>query len=159
FLSVGQFDERLRSLEDLDWFIRFGKLGGRLHVVPHLDTIVLREGRARNYAEVRRACDLISDKFQNVESVAISQKHLRSLNAYLHLELAAAEYSHGRWGRAIVSFIKSFGARMRLQRSVRPYWLETQNVPLAIERAYDAMVQAADISKEPACEILIVVYS
>ena len=48
FLQIGLFDERLRALEDLDWFIRFGQFGGQLHVAPEVDAIVLRRLEPRN---------------------------------------------------------------------------------------------------------------
>ena len=40
FAVVGDLDERLRRLEDLDWFVRFGKAGGQLRAAQSFDCVV-----------------------------------------------------------------------------------------------------------------------
>jgi glycosyltransferase involved in cell wall biosynthesis len=159
FLRVGPFDERLRSLEDLDWFMRFGELGGHVHVVPHLDVIVLRARQPQKLTYLAGACELIAGKF---EESRLSVGERRLLRAYLYLEQASAQFYSGRLLRAIAFALRSWATRFRIQTSVSQYWVRSKTIPPAIADAYDVMRAAlptVEASKLSNCEILFVVYS
>jgi glycosyltransferase involved in cell wall biosynthesis len=64
FLRVGRFDERLPRLQDLDYFVRFVRGGGRLVVPPHEGALCRyhKSDIGRDAGEIRRCNRLIYEK-------------------------------------------------------------------------------------------------
>jgi hypothetical protein len=84
FDRVGAFDERLRRFEDFDWFIRFGQLGGQLHVCDYLGAVVAPSNRA-GYEKVIEAARMIADKTSENPAHALTAAEQRKFSAYLEL--------------------------------------------------------------------------
>lgn len=64
FLKAGRFDERLPRLQDLDYFVRFVRGGGRLVAPPHKGPLCRyhKSDIGRDAAEIRRCNELIFEK-------------------------------------------------------------------------------------------------
>ena len=138
FQRVGPYDTRLRVLEDLDWFTRFGRAGGRLHVVPITDVIVLRNERDRSVV-TQNAIEILLNKFGPGGPSELPQTEFRHLRAYLHLERCSYEFARGNYLSAVSSAGKSIALKVRPRRSVMRYWDRSAAVPDMIQRTYGHM--------------------
>jgi glycosyltransferase involved in cell wall biosynthesis len=65
FRAIGSFDERLPRLQDLDYFIRFVRAGGRLVTPAGDESLCLyhKSDLGRDAREIRRCNDLIFEKY------------------------------------------------------------------------------------------------
>jgi glycosyltransferase involved in cell wall biosynthesis len=140
FMRVGLFDERLRALEDLDWFIRFGRIGGNLHVLPQLEVIVLRRREPRHLASVEHACRLMAAKFGPRSSSPLGATDWRTLSAYMSLECFLVRLRNGKLLGALAAALSSFVVRFRLRFRLFNYWSEYTDVPPQITRTYEVML-------------------
>ena len=142
FDIAGWLDERLRRLEDLDWFIRFGQAGGHLHVAPALGCVI-----APSYAGASGTIDqsarLIEDKFGPSGPNALEPDAWRDLQAYLALERGAALMHGGKSLKGSKQFLASLWHRPRLRPAVGEFWERSGEVPAAVSRTY------ADMLREP----------
>lgn len=143
FAQIGPFDESLRRLEDLDWFIRFGQAGGRLIVDPEPGAIVAPSGSARS-AVVSASVQTILAKFGADVPSALPRGARRRLRAYLALERTAAFLAEGRRMRAAASLAWSLALAPRLQPALERFWEITPRVPHEVAGLYEAMVAPAD---------------
>ena len=157
FSRVGLFDERLRALEDFDWFVRFGRLGGHLHVEPHLDVIVYRQDEPQTMENLQNACDLITRKFQS-RDFNLTRTEENSLKAYIDLELAVQNFYAGNPWLALTRALKSFATHFRLRARLQKYWHRSDNVPQEIKHSYRLLERAAQ-TEHATCDILTVVHS
>lgn len=89
FSSVGSFDERLRRLEDYDWFLRYGLAGGKLGVCPE-PLALITPGRRADPAHVSAAARVIEANFATETSIR------RVLRSTLHFEMAATLAETGK---------------------------------------------------------------
>jgi glycosyltransferase involved in cell wall biosynthesis len=96
FERVGPLDERLRRLEDLDWFIRFGRLRGRLHVVPAVGALIVPSHSAGIEA-LAAPVAVLREKFIASGEVALQPAVRRRLRAYLRMEQCAAAQVERNW--------------------------------------------------------------
>jgi glycosyltransferase involved in cell wall biosynthesis len=119
FTIVGPLDPALRRLEDLDWFLRFALCGGRLEVTP-ITGAVISHGRRGRGRPVEEASTRILARFRG----RLEPEALRSLNAYLDLERAAAARNDGRYGAMALHLARSFLARPRSHLPLREWWRE-----------------------------------
>lgn len=131
FDRVGGFDERLRRLEDLDWYLRFALAGGSLRVAPVVMCDVRIGGRPR-LSTVDAAARLILDKFNEGDLPSGIDPSLRNrLAAYLDLERAAAAWTEGprSIGRATLTaayLARSFLRRPRGRLHLEAFWMDPQ---------------------------------
>jgi glycosyltransferase involved in cell wall biosynthesis len=122
--AVGPFDESLRRLEDYEWFLRFGRRGGRLAVAP-VAGAGIAFGRRGRLQPVLAAAAAIRRRHR-VED-PIEPGAAGRLEAYLELECAAAARNEGRPLAMLAHLARSFAARPRTRlhlgefRSARPY--------------------------------------
>jgi glycosyltransferase involved in cell wall biosynthesis len=123
FEKVGPFDESLRRLEDVDWYIRFALHGGSVEVVQHVDAVI-SIGRKRYYAEVAAARNAILAKRYATIGSGWSERHRQLLNAYLDLELASAAWKEGRWTLTATHLARSLVAAPRTSLPLRDWWRE-----------------------------------
>ncbi len=140
FDVVGPFDHRLRRLEDLDWFIRFGRLGGQLHVDSVASTIIAPSNSAR-YETVSAACELIEEKFNPGSDLALPNAAWRRLRAYLALERGAALLLSGRRIEGAVQLLASLSYKPRLQSAVEVQSDRRGTVPASVLDLYQEMME------------------
>lgn len=116
---VGPFDSSLSRLEDLDWFIRFALAGGRLAVAP-IALVTIARGRNARIAPVRVAASQIAQTAR--DEWRLSPKHMRSLQAYLELEIAAACRNEAKPLAMVGHLLASFVRRPRASVALRNWW-------------------------------------
>jgi len=139
FERVGSFDERLRRLEDFEWFIRFGLAGGRLLTCPIPGAVILPSGKAKP-DDVVTATNLIRQKLTSAPYTALSAPALRYLQSYLELECLLVQATSRRFLSSGVHLMKSFAWKPRLRAAVQDFWVRSSDVPLAATEAFDAML-------------------
>jgi GT2 family glycosyltransferase len=118
FEKVGGFDEKLRRLEDLDLFIRIGRVGGRYISHPAAAAII-HKSAAKSGADIEAAAKLLVQKYTQA---TVTKKQLRLLKAYLQLELAAGARRAGRHGEFLRRFALSMLHSPRLRVFPGPGW-------------------------------------
>ena len=142
FNIVGPFDERLRRLEDLDWFIRFGQRSGQLHVLPYVGVIIAPSysGRSDTVEQSTRA---IEAKFNSCGEIALPPSAWRRLRAYLALERSAALLREGEHLKGLGCLLSSFWHKPRLQAAIEPFWQRSYDVPQDVLMTYGEMAGRA----------------
>lgn len=121
FLATGPLDRSLSRLEDLDWFIRFGLAGGRLHVAPHVGAEIAIGARAR-IAPVEAASRTIEERYAGRSDV--SKANLRTLRAWLRVERAKAAWNDGKRSWALWHLAMSGRLRPRARLQLEDWWPE-----------------------------------
>jgi GT2 family glycosyltransferase len=126
FERVGPFDETLRRLEDLDWYVRFAVAGGSLRVVPNVLCTVQIGGRP-NAPVVDTAVERILKKEAAGAYGENSAIFRRQLRAYLALEQAAATWNqrprHMRHGVLTAwHLLRSLAFTPRLRLHLADFW-------------------------------------
>lgn len=121
FDVVGPFNDQLRRLEDLEWFIRFGLAGGKLAVAPIVGALIRRSsiGHAQNVAN---AAEIILADCRSRPS--ISSELICDLRAWLDVEQAAALKAEGKKLAAMLYIARSLIRRPRFQIQLRRWWQE-----------------------------------
>ncbi len=137
--SVGLLDETLRRLEDLEWFIRFARAGGRLHVAPVLGAVVAPSNSGDPDVIVASAC-AIEAQFRPGGVSGLREVEWRRLQAYLSLERGAAFLRAGDWVAGGAQMLTSFALKPRLQVSVGRFWQLGNDVPPEVAAVYGGMV-------------------
>lgn len=143
FDRVGPFDPRLRRLEDLEWFIRFAQLGGRLVSAPGVGVGISHGQRAR-FTDVAAAADAILARFASNGSNAIKASDRRRLQAWLHVEKAAAARNEGAWPAMARHLALSMALVPRSSVKLKQWWsiARPRNVaagmPHFLETVHDA---------------------
>lgn len=148
FARIGPFDESLRRLEDLEWFLRFGQAGGRLVVDPEPGAIVAPSGSARSPA-VNASAGSILAKFGPGSAKPLPPAALRRLRAYLALERTAAFLAEGRHLRASASLAWSLALFPRVKPALLPFWEISREVPENIAAQYAEMVAPTGATGSP----------
>ena len=118
--AIGPFDHRLRRLEDLEWFARFGHAGGRLLVAPSVEATIAHGGRARR-ASVEPAARLILETARDLD---MAPPDIRTLRAWLDVERARASWNEGDRTRAMALLLRSTARRPRLRLHLQDWWPE-----------------------------------
>ena len=121
FDIVGPLDDRLRRLEDLDWFIRLGLNGGTLKVAPEILAWIDVDANA-SIENVDCAADAIAARYLSPESELPEGACRRNLTAYLALERAAARLKKGRALAAVPHLLRSWLAKPRATMHLRSWW-------------------------------------
>jgi len=121
FERIGPYDERLRRLEDYDWFIRMALGGGRLEVVKK-NLVTVSKGQMAPLETLREAGKLLLAKFEEIEE-RLPPHALRRLRSYLHLVYAASLLKHeGRKLQGLGHLALSLFFRPRLSLSPHHFW-------------------------------------
>ena len=120
--SIGMFDENLRRLEDLDWFIRFGIAGGELSI-QDLDAAAIEVDRNKNIKDIMTAGAKLLQKYhRELATGHIAKPEFQNLKAYIFLEYAAANW-HGKNHLVAMKYLlKSFIAYPRVKLHISPGW-------------------------------------
>jgi len=117
---VGPLDAGLGRLEDLDWFIRFARLGGRLAVAPVIGAVIVQGSRAR-LAPVRAAADRILAKAAG--EYGLDAGEARLLRAWLDVECARAAHNERRWAAFALHLARSYMRVPRQRIQLRDWWI------------------------------------
>jgi glycosyltransferase involved in cell wall biosynthesis len=140
FDRVGLQDERLRRLEDYDWFLRFAGDGGRLRVCPHMGAVIAPSYTAP-VASVVGAAEIIGETSRT--DGALSRHDQTKLSAYLDLEVAAACVRAGEGATGLAYLAKSLLRQPRLGLALDENWTRTEDVPREVCATYQAMVSGS----------------
>ena len=135
---VGLLDERLRRLEDLDWFIRFGQEGGQLHVLSCVGTVIA-PSRSEDFDTVMHSSAIIEQKFSPSGAMPLPRSEWQRLRAYLALEQGAALLLEGQRLRGLAYLLASFWHKPRLQAALEPFWQKSDEVPATVAEMYKQM--------------------
>lgn len=141
FDQIGPFDERLRRLEDLDWFIRFARAGGRLEVCATVDTLVAPSNLGSR-ATVGPSVALLEQKFGPDGPMALPASAWQSLQGYLELERAAASLADGDWVGCTRSALSSLWLKPRRRIQLEDFWSYSDQIPAEIGPLFTAMSAA-----------------
>jgi hypothetical protein len=115
--AAGYQDERLRRLEDLDWFLALALKGFRFEPFELVGAQIERK-RVQNPQAIADAAHLMRQKWGNV----LSGTQRRRLGSYLHLECAAAHYFAGHRWASITHYARSLALQPRLSLQLSPGW-------------------------------------
>ncbi len=122
---IGKFDEGLRRLEDLDWFIRLGKANGKLLVQPMTGLDIL-PGNKPSLEAVYQAGRKILEQHKDI------QRHnpaaFRRLKAYLNLEFATYAAKERKYSWAALWYLRSLMLVPRFRRHLSPGWLQNDQI-------------------------------
>ncbi|MGO4677616.1 glycosyltransferase family 2 protein [Bosea sp. 2YAB26] len=121
FEQAGLFDETLMRLEDLDWFMRVGLLGGGVATWPEL-AVTVRVGGRPSVKMLDDAVGRMRAKW--LEGGRVDGDTRRNLAAYLALEQASARRHAGRWLGFLGCMTRSLLLRPRLRVPLRRWWTE-----------------------------------
>ncbi len=123
--EVGPQDERLRRLEDLDWFLRFALAGGRLTIWRQA-AAEIRPSLGQKLDQVGRASEILLAKYARVPMASGAGLDradvLRRLSAYLELEKAAAARYEQRWAISAAHLARSLVLRPRRRIHLERFW-------------------------------------
>jgi|GEM_PF-1037693 len=141
FERVGQQDENLRRLEDLDWFIRFGQAGGKFVSTKTADVLIRPSGGAKLGA-VLQSVRYLTDKYGPTGSSALPQNAWNRLAAYLALEKAVAYFGDNKKVAGVREVLVSFFRKPRVQPALEKFWEHNTDVPPEVKTAYHRMINA-----------------
>jgi len=116
--TVGLFDEKYRRLEDVEWSIRFGQIGGQFKSI-NLTGVTIQHHAAKDADDIENAT---ANLYADVQAQKIEQKQLRKLKAYLLLEHAASARRNGHPIKAALKMIYSLLLYPRSTMHLVPGW-------------------------------------
>jgi glycosyltransferase involved in cell wall biosynthesis len=117
---VGGANERLRRLEDYEWFARIGLAGFKLKV-QDLAGVGVERGNNTNLAEVKAAAAMIHECITDLTRERADGASLRrQTRAYLYYEHAASALREKQLVTFALMMARSLAARPRLQISPLP---------------------------------------
>ena len=120
---VGGYDERLRRLEDVDWFIRFGGVGGSLHVVGGMYVDIMAGAKASSDVVSVSSKYLLEKYSQKIKpDLHLQSSNLRLLRSYLALEIASSNAAHKEFLRMFINLARSFLLKPRVQLQLKNWW-------------------------------------
>ena len=124
FLEVGEFDEKLRRLEDFEFFIRASEFNCNFVSIKVPLAKILRSRRAR-LDNIYSACALIIRKHFK-RSLALNQTH--SLVSYLFLEIGANALFKKRYLIALPALVLSLLTKPRVTVHLQNWWTTETNL-------------------------------
>lgn len=127
FALVGPFEPNLRRLEDYEWFLRFGQLGGRLFITPVVGASISKGYRSK-MDDVRAASRFILDHHRS----ALGPQIRRRMRSWLHVELAAAARNESRRIPAAYNLALSLLLCPRLRIQLNDWWTDEIVAPASI---------------------------
>ena len=138
FGIVGPYDEGLRRLEDLDWFVRFGRAGGRLLVHDGFGAIIA-PSRSAGSPLVAGCCERIRATFDPVRGSGLDPQSWRALDGYLWFELGAALLDEKAHARATAAFVRAFARSPGLANTAAMFGERTDRCPEDVAALFSAM--------------------
>lgn len=127
FTLIGPLDTCLQRLEDLDWFLRLARLGGRLRIWNEIVAIV-ETGPKPNFAMLERAANRLHEKYvMQASPQRLPTKVGRRLRAFLNLERASIFAAQRQWVRCAFYLALSICQQPRTSLQLERFW---RHVPL-----------------------------
>jgi hypothetical protein len=120
--AVGPLDTNLRRLEDLDWGIRLGLVGGRLRVTPQ-PAAAIESSPAAPLERVEAAAALIERRYGPEGEYRLDASNVSRLAAYLALEKARSALAERRLGIFAANLLRSLSGEPRLTLHQRRWWV------------------------------------
>ncbi len=136
---VGLQDQSMRRLEDLDWFIRFGLLGGQYKSTDTFDVVIQLSGEAP-YDSVMAACGQLVDKFGPSGPNALPRPAWNRLAAYVALEKAVAHIDANEFLKGGLELAKTLSRKPRFRPALEDFWIEHHEIPADVQKAYETLV-------------------
>jgi glycosyltransferase involved in cell wall biosynthesis len=122
FAAIGQYDESLRRLEDVDLFIRIGQAGGR-YICQEIVGVAIGPSMGKSSEDIIGASQFLSETYQKKSGQGtITQSQLRRLRAYLALELAVNAWRSKHVLATVVCLLKSIFLVPRVRLQLVPGW-------------------------------------
>jgi len=123
-----KYDESLKRLEDLDFFMRLAQYGANYHA-HHIIGVSITASDSRYPNVVIDACNKVYEKYlgENSQLEKVLQARLKS---YLFYELSRAHISKHEYHKALDYLIKSFLKRPRLSLYPGPGWTSSPSQEL-----------------------------
>jgi hypothetical protein len=112
----------LRRLEDLDWGIRLGLVGGRVKVTPE-PAAVIERSPAVPLARIEAAAALIKRRYGPGGEHRLDVSNVSRLAAYLALEKARSALAERHFGAFAANLFGSLVGRPRLTLHQRRWWI------------------------------------
>jgi glycosyltransferase involved in cell wall biosynthesis len=125
FVAVGFYDESFRRLEDLDWYLRFGLLGGELLVIPEV-LVDIHVGKRPSPAKIATVASRMRSKYFS-GTIFLPPPTRRALDAYLTLEEAAAYWHSGKPFATLALLLRSWLLVPRLRVHLQNFWRRRPN--------------------------------
>jgi hypothetical protein len=120
--AVGGQDERLRRLEDFDWFLRLALKGAEFVSQPIVGARI-HSGIKASGAELERNIATLISKWSQDENRDLLPRHsLHLLRAYLDLERASSAWFSDRKVTALMWLARSLVASPRTRLHPSPGW-------------------------------------
>lgn len=119
------FDEDLKRLEDLDFFMRLGEIGAA-YISQKLIGVSISASDSRYPDVVINACEAMMNKHL-YDDRNLDQEQKSRLKAYLFYELSRAYISKSEYHRALDYLVKSFIQKPRLSLYPGPGWTKSTN--------------------------------
>ena len=116
---VGPYNENLKRLEDYEWFIRFGHLGGKIMSVNKHLMIIQRSDTGSNKS-VQSSADMIIQQSSNY--CGILDKRL--MYSYLYMELAVEALKRREYLSFLPSILLSVFLKPRFRLHLANWWLD-----------------------------------
>lgn len=116
---VGPQDENLASLEDYDWYLRFGAGGGRLAVVEQ-ELVEIAWRRRADTVRIEATVLALRRKYPAGSPVLGGNR--KRFEAYLDLVEASSRWYARNRGAALKLLWRSWAARPRARLQLRDWW-------------------------------------
>lgn len=124
FDNVGLLDAELDRLEDYEWYVRFGKAGGKLYSVPSI-LVDIDPSNSVTRDKVLRAIDMIDAK---LSQWSLTPEQTTLMRAYLNLERGATLLRSESPFLGAYALIRSFLLSPRLRLHLAPISTEANSL-------------------------------
>lgn len=119
--AAGGQDETLRRFEDFDWFLSLALKGFQLEILP-VAAVAISRRRDQDPQAIALAASTVRRKWKGHLGAPL----YRRLDAYMHLEAAAARYHMGHPISATRALLASLAATPRSSLQLSPAWKTTK---------------------------------
>jgi len=138
FARIGLQDNKMRRLEDLDWFIQFSLSGGKYECTGRHDVVIRPSGEAP-FDAVIKATGQLRAKYGPRGTSALPVEVWGRLSAYLALEKAVANLKEGLVVSGTKELAATFFHKPRFGAALENFWLQSHDIPEHVQSIFDEM--------------------